>query len=78
MFDPWVEKMPWSRKWQPASRNGSLQYSCLENSMDRGVWWARVCRVTKNQTGLSACAHTHTRCITFALLNGHIIYGEMT
>ena len=28
--------------------NGSpLQYSCLENPMDRGVWWAAVHRVTK-------------------------------
>ena len=26
-FNPWVGKIPWSRKWQ-------LQYSCLENSMD--------------------------------------------
>ena len=25
----------------------SLQYSFLENSMDRGAWWATVCRVTK-------------------------------
>ena len=24
-----------------------LQYSCLENSMDRGVWWATVHEVTK-------------------------------
>ena len=27
-----------------------LQYSCLENSMDKGVWWATVHRVTKSQT----------------------------
>ena len=27
-----------------------LQYSCLENSMDRGAWWATVHGVTKNQT----------------------------
>ena len=27
----------------PAGRNGNLlQYSCLENSMDRGAWWATV------------------------------------
>ena len=26
----------------------SLQYSCLENSMDRGAWRATVHRVTKN------------------------------
>ena len=25
-----------------------LQYSCLENSMDRGVWWTTVCGVTKS------------------------------
>ena len=30
-----------------------LQYSCLENSMDRGVWWATVHGVTKSQTQLS-------------------------
>ena len=27
-----------------------LQYSCLGNSMDRGAWWATVCRVAKSQT----------------------------
>ena len=27
-----------------------LQYSCLENPMDRGAWWATVHAVTKNQT----------------------------
>ena len=27
-----------------------LQYSCLENPMDRGAWWVMVHRVTKNQT----------------------------
>ena len=25
-----------------------LQYSCLENSMDRGAWWAIVHGVTKS------------------------------
>ena len=27
-----------------------LQYACLENSMDRGAWWATVHGVTKSQT----------------------------
>ena len=27
-----------------------LQYSCLENLMDRGAWWATVCEVAKNWT----------------------------
>ena len=30
-----------------------LQYSCLENSMDRGAWWATVRRVAKSWTWLS-------------------------
>ena len=31
--------------------NGNpLQYSCLENSMDREIWWALVPGVTKSQT----------------------------
>ena len=28
----------------------SLQYSCLENSMDRGAWWGTDHGVTKSQT----------------------------
>ena len=27
-----------------------LQYSCLENPMDRGAWWATAREVTKSQT----------------------------
>ena len=34
--------------------NGTpLQYSCLENSMDGGVWWAAVHGVAKSRTRLS-------------------------
>ena len=34
----------------PGVRNGSqLQYYCLENSMDRGAWWAIVHEVTKSR-----------------------------
>ena len=29
-----------------------LQYSCWENPMDRGAWWATVHRVAKSQTQL--------------------------
>ena len=33
----------------PAVGNGNpLQYSCLENSMNRGAWWATVHEVTKS------------------------------
>ena len=34
--------------------NGTpLQYSCLENPMDGGAWWAEVHGVTKSRIGLS-------------------------
>ena len=34
--------------------NGTpLQYSCLENPMDGGAWWASVHGVVKSQTRLS-------------------------
>ena len=35
--------------------------SCLENSMDRGGWWATVHGVAKSQTRLSMHTHTHLR-----------------
>ena len=35
-----------------------LQYSCLENPMDRGTWQATSHGITKSQTELST-AHTH-------------------
>ena len=39
--------------------NGTpLQYSCLENPMDRGAWWAAVHRVAKSQTRLSNITFT--------------------
>ena len=31
-------------------RGNPLQYSCLENPMDRGAWWATVHRVGKTWT----------------------------
>ena len=38
----------------PREGNGNpLQYSCLENPMDRGAWWATVHRAAKSQTQLS-------------------------
>ena len=42
----------------PGKGHGNpLQYSCLENSMDRGIWLATVHGVAKRQTRLS----THTK-----------------
>ena len=44
--------IPGSRR-SPGAGNGSpLQYSCLENPMDREAWRASVHRVANRQTGL--------------------------
>ena len=38
------------------------QYSCLENPMDRGAWWATVRRVAKSQTWLKRLSmHAHAK-----------------
>ena len=38
----------------PGGGNGTpLQYSCLENPMDRGAWWATVHGAVQSQTQLS-------------------------
>ena len=45
----------------PGGGHGNpLQYSCLENPMDRGVWQATVLWVAKSWTKLSEYACTHT------------------
>ena len=39
--------------WIPGEGHGNpLQYSCLENPMDRGAWWAVVHGVTQSRTWL--------------------------
>ena len=45
----------------PGIGNGTpLQYSCLENSMGRGAWWATVHGATKSRTWLSNWAQSCT------------------
>ena len=45
----------------PGEGNGNpVQYSCLENSMDRGAWRASICVVTKRWTQL--VTNTFTLC----------------
>ena len=44
----------------PEGGNGNLhQYFCLENSMDRGAWWAIVQGISESKTQLSDRTHTH-------------------
>ena len=48
----------------PAGGHGNpLQYSCRENPMDRGAWWATVQRVAKSQIA-TAAAKSLQSCLT--------------
>ena len=48
-----VASIPGSGRY-PGGENGSpLQYSCLRNPMDKGVWWATVHGVPKSWTRLN-------------------------
>ena len=60
-FDPWVGLLcpGGGHSIDPLEREGiPLQYSCLENPMDRGAWWVTVHGVTKS-TEAADQAHTH-------------------
>ena len=57
----------WGRS--PGVENGNpVQYSYLENSMDRGAWWATVSGVAKSLSRLSTHTHTNTHTHNVALL----------
>ena len=45
--------VPGSGRCPGEGNENPLQYSCLENSMDRRVWWASGHGITKSQTQLS-------------------------
>ena len=48
-----VGLIPGSGRCTGVGNGYPLQYSCLENSMDKGAWWATVHGVTKSWTRLS-------------------------
>ena len=48
---PGLERFPGEGSGHP------LQYSCLENSMDRGAWWTTVHGITESDT--TERAHVH-------------------
>ena len=44
--------IPWLVRSSGGRHGNPVQYSCLENPLDRGAWWATVHRVTKSWTWL--------------------------
>ena len=74
----------------PGDRNGNpLQYSCLENPMDGGAWWATVqglgekCQTQLKRLGMYTHTHTHThifffsRWLAFYFPNGFFWWTEV-
>ena len=47
-----ADSIPGSGKSPRGGHGNPLQYSCLENPMDRAAWWATVDGVAKSQTQL--------------------------
>ena len=67
----------------PGGGHGNpLQYSCLENRMDREAWWAAVHRVAKSLTqlkrlGTRAHMHIHTHKYTYTDTLKYQIPGKL-
>ena len=51
--------VPGSGRPPGEGNDNPLQYSCLENTMDRGAWWVTVDEATKSWTELSDQVHIH-------------------
>ena len=62
MLTPWKESYDQPRQHIGEGNGTPLQYSCQENPMDGGAWWAAVHGVAKGQTLLSdftSTSHFH-------------------
>ena len=53
----------------PGVGNGNpLQYSCLENPMDREAWWVTVHGVTKSQMSAEVTEHARMQAIAYVMV----------
>ena len=64
-FDPWIRKIPWSRKWHPTP------IFLPEEFMGRRAWWPTVHEVAKSQTRLSTWAYTVAFCCRSYMVGQH-------
>jgi len=56
-----VSSIPGWGRFPKGGHGNPVQYSCLENPMDRGAWWATVHLVAKS------CNLTHTHTLIYIL-----------
>ena len=70
---------PWSGRSPGGGPGNPLQYSCLENSLDRGAWWATLNEVKKSQThvhNVLFSTHSHMFSLLSLSLRGFDISRE--
>ena len=70
--------IPWLGRSSGVGNGNPLQYSCLENSMDRGAWWATVHGVAKSRTWLRDWACMHTCSAVYNLLFQPFLSGQFS
>ena len=79
----WVQSLDLEEPldWSGEGNGNPLQYSSLENSMDRGAWWAIVHGVAKSQTRVSDWAYMQKRksrktdAIRYFFIGVYLIYN---
>ena len=67
-----VGSLPGSGRSPGGGHGNPLQYSCLENAMNRGAWRASVHRVAKNRTQLKRLRMQHKNVIYTPALRDQI------
>ena len=69
-----MDLIPGSGRPPGGGHSNPLQYSCLENPMERGAWWATVHGVAElDMTEVTQHTHTHTHTHTHLVKAKHII-----
>ena len=64
------DSIPWLGRSLGGENGNPLQYSSLENPMDRGAWWATVCRIAKSWTQLRQLSMHLEELYLYIAMNG--------
>ena len=66
--------IPRSRRFPGGGHGNPLQYSCQENHMDRGAWWAAIYGVTQSQTQLKQLSSSSSEGAKLLSSNQKVLY----